>query len=533
MIKVGTLAKIRRLYFRDKLPIKEICRQTGLSRNTVRAWLREADMVEPKYPVRRVPTKLDDYAETLRTWLKADAGRNKRERRTKGQMCQELQALGYSGGYGQVCAFARAWRDGQGLAGAKAAFIPLKFAHGEAFQFDWSTEYTFIGGLRRRVELAHTKLCASRAFWLVAYPGQGHEMLFDAHARAFTAFGGVPQRGIYDNMKTAVDKVLSGKKRKVNSRFEAMAGHYLFEPEFCNVASGWEKGIVEKNVRDRRTSIWHRAKDRRWASWEELNTWLAEQSRLAWSELNHPDYPAMKVADLLQDEQARLMPMPKPFDGYVELLVRVTSTALIHLERNRYSVPTEHANSMVSARVYHDQIAVVADGTRVASHARSFDRSQTLYDWQHYISLVLRKPGGLRNGAPFEDMPQPLKQLQAILLRRLGGDAVMAQVLAAVPIHGLEAVLVAVELALEAGKPSGEHVLNVLARLKASGPAANLNETLAAQLKEGWPLQLQEEPQANVARYDTLRGLHAQTDTHGPAHAQAAEVIGATMEPTP
>lgn len=505
MIKVGTLAKIRRLYLRDKLPIKEICRQTGLSRNTVRTWLREPDMVEPKYPVRRIATKLDAYAETLRTWLKADAGRNKHERRTKGQMCQALQALGYSGGYGQVCAFARMWRDEQSLKASKGAFIPLKFQHGEAFQFDWSTEYTFIGGLRRRVELAHAKLCASRAFWLVAYPGQGHEMLFDAHARAFAAFGGVPQRGIYDNMKTAVDKVLSGKKRKVNSRFEAMSGHYLFEPEFCNVASGWEKGIVEKNVRDRRTSIWHRAKDRRWANWEELNTWLAEQSRLAWCELNHPDYPAMKVAEVLQDEQARLMPCPHAFDGYVEVLARVTSTALIHLERNRYSVPTEHANSAVSVRLYHNRIEVVADGARVARHSRCFDRSQTFYDWQHYISLVQRKPGGLRNGAPFEDMPEPLKQLQAILLRRIGGDAVMAQVLAAVPIHGLEHVLVAVELALESGKPSGEHVLNVLARLNSTTDQTSLNTALASELAQGWPLQLREEPLANVDRYDDLR----------------------------
>ena len=226
MIKVGTLAKIRRLYLRDKLPIKEIGRQTGLSRNTVRTWRREPGMAEPKYPVRRVVTKLDAYADTLRTWLKADAGRNKGERRTKGQMWQDLCVLDYSGGYGRVCAFARAWATSQGLAAAKGVFIPLKFKHGEAFQFDWSIEYTFMGGLRRRVELAHTKLCASRAFWLVAYPSQGHEMLFDAHARAFAAFGGVPQRGIYDNMKTAVDKVLSGKKRKVNSRFEAMSGHY-------------------------------------------------------------------------------------------------------------------------------------------------------------------------------------------------------------------------------------------------------------------------------------------------------------------
>lgn len=143
----------------------------------------------------------------------------------------------------------------------------------------------------------------------------------------FAAFGGVPQRGIYDNMKTAVDKVGVGKKRIINARFEAMTGHYLFESEFCNVASGWEKGIVEKNVRDRRTSIWHKAISQRWDGMEALNTWLGEQCWAAWAELNHPDWPTMKVADVLQDEQLRLMPNPKPFDGYVEVLARVSSTS--------------------------------------------------------------------------------------------------------------------------------------------------------------------------------------------------------------
>ncbi len=510
MIKVGTLAKIRRLYYRDKLPIKEISRQTGLARNTVRSWLREPDVVEPKYAPRVIVTKLDAYVETLNRWLKADSGRGKRERRSKLHMWQELCDLGYTGSYARVCAYARLWKIREGLAGAKAAFIPLKFKHGDAFQFDWSTEYTFIGGVRKRVELAHTKLCASRAFWLTAYPSQGHEMLFDAHARAFAALGGVPQRGIYDNMKTAVDRVLQGKKRKINSRFEAMTGHYLFEPEFCNVASGWEKGIVEKNVRDRRASIWYRAKDKRWTDWAQLNDWLAVQCKQAWSELNHPDYPAMKVADALQDEQTQLMPVPRPFDGYVELLARVSSTSLIHLERNRYSVPTEHANSALSVRVYHDRIAVVAEGSFVASHSRCFERDQTFYDWMHYISLVERKPGGLRNGAPFEAMPPPLRQLQAILLRRHGGDSVMAQVLAAVPVHGLEAVLVAVELALETDKPSGEHVLNILARLKSQTPDAHLQtlgEAMALQLAACLPLKLSQEPLANVDRYDDLRNL--------------------------
>jgi hypothetical protein len=99
---------------------------------------------------------------------------------------------------------------------------------------------------------AHLKLCFSRAFVVQAYPTQSHEMLFDAHTRAFAALGGIPRRGIYDNMKTAVDKVKKGKSRVVNTRFAAMASHYLFDPDFCNVASGWEKGVVEKNVQDSR-----------------------------------------------------------------------------------------------------------------------------------------------------------------------------------------------------------------------------------------------------------------------------------------
>ncbi len=113
------------MYFRDKLSIKEICRQTSLSRNTVLAWLREREMVEPKYPARRIVTKLDDYANTLKTGLKADSGRNKRERRTKGQMWLALYALGYTGNYGRVCAFARGWKTSEGLAASKVATTRL------------------------------------------------------------------------------------------------------------------------------------------------------------------------------------------------------------------------------------------------------------------------------------------------------------------------------------------------------------------------------------------------------------------------
>ena len=144
---------------------------------------------------------------------------------------------------------------------------------------------------------------------------------------------------------------------------------------------------------------------------------------------------------------------------------------------------------------------MVADDTVVASHARLLERGQTCYDWQHYIPLIERKPGALRNGAPFADMPAPLNLLRLGLLRHAGGDRVMAQVLAAVPTAGLEAVLVAVELVLESGALSAEHVLNVLARLNAS-PAPVCAQT---------SLQLQEAPLANTERYDSLRGADSGT----------------------
>jgi transposase len=506
VIDVGTLSKLRRLVRRDGLSVREAARRLGISRNTASKWLAREEMVQPRYPKRvAAPSVLDPFKDRLSLWLKADEHRGKRDRRGVKAMYEALRALGYQGSRGPVYVFAARWRRDRDAAPRTAAFVPLSFEPGEAFQFDWSCEYAFVAGLRRRLEVAHVKLAASRAFLLVAYPNQAHEMLFDAHAQAFEVFGGVPRRGIYDNMRTAVDKVGTGKQRSINARFEAMAGHYLFEPEFCNRAAGWEKGIVEKNVQDRRRGIWREAGERRWASLAELNAWLREACVAAWKAMAHPDWAHLSVADVWQDEQARLMPTPAAFDGYVEHLVRVSATALIHFQRNRYSVPCEWVHAVVSLRAYPQRLVLVGpDGQRV-SWQRCFERDQTLYDWTHYISLVQRKPGALRNGAPFKTMPDALRQLQDQLLRLAGGDRVMAQVLNAIPLHGLEAVLVAVELALQAGRASADHVMNLLARLKEpSARAPGIVNT---------PLALSRPAQADVGRYDRLRTSHGPEET--------------------
>lgn len=495
------IGKIRRLHARDKLSEREIARKTGLSRNTVSKWLRAPVNEAPKYRRESRPNKLNPFEVALRQALTADARRPKHERRTARALHAEIKAAGYAGGYSAVTDFVRAWRQGEGQAVNVTAYVPLNFELGEAFQFDWSEEGLVVGGIYYRVQVAHMKLCASRAFWLVAYPSQGHEMLFDAHTRSFAALGGVARRGIYDNMRTAVDKVHKGKGRTVNARFAVMCAHYLYDPDFCNVASGWEKGRVEKNVQDSRRRIWIEAARRRFGSFAELNAWLGERCRALWSEVRHPEHGQFSVAEMLEHERPHLMPMPEPFDGYVEKPARVSSTCLVSVARNRYSVPCELAGQMVSTRLYPASVVVVADDAVVARHERLSDSGGTRYDWQHYIPLVQRKPGALRNGAPFADMPEALQQLRRGLLRQTGGDRLMAQVLAIVPTAGLEAVMVALELAMESRPPSGrvsvEHVVNVLSRLNAPS-AAPLNAQTA--------LQAATPPLANTARYDSLRG---------------------------
>ena len=343
-----------------------------------------------------------------------------------------------------------------------------------------------------------------------AYPLQTHEMLFDAMTQAFRVLGGVPQRGIFDNMKTAVDKIGTGKARQINARFAAMASHYLFEPEFCNPASGWEKGQVEKNVQDARRRLWQVMPA--FPDIDALNAWLEARCIAQCGEIQHGVLPGT-IADVHAAEVASLMPLGRPFDGFVERSKRVSPTCLISFERNRYSVPASFANRPVSLRVYPDRLVVAAEGQVLCEHERLIQRShhlppRTIYDWRHYLTVIQRKPGALRNGAPFVELPSGFRRLQDQMLRRPGGDREMVDILALVLQHDEQAVLTAVELALSDGVATKTHVLNILHRL------IDGRVTDSPTIDTPQALLLRREPKANVERYDDLRarssgGRHA------------------------
>ena len=509
---MGFLMIIRKWALRDKMPIREIARRTGVSRNTIKKYLREG-IVEPEFQTPDRPSKLDPYAARLTEWLVSDQRKSRKERRTAKLMHADLVKLGYDGSYERVAAFVREWKGERQRAQRttdRGVFVPLAFRPGEAFQFDWSEDWAYVSGERIKLQVAHIKLSHSRAFLVRAYLLQTHEMLFDAHWHGFRVLGGVPERGIYDNMKTAVDRVGRGKERQVNMRFLAMANHYVYEPEFCNPAAGWEKGQVEKNVQDARPRLWQPIPD--FPDLAALNAWLEQRCLELWREIPHGTLSG-SIADVWAAEQAALMALPPAFDGFVEQSKRVSPTCLISFERNRYSVPASFANRPVSLRIYPDRLVVAAEGNILCEHTRVIERShhlppRTIYDWRHYLAVIQRKPGALRNGAPFAELPPGFRQLQEKMLRRPGGDREMVEILALVLHHDEQAVLKAVEQALAEGVPTKTHVLNILHRLidgkTTEGPDIDTPQSLI----------LHREPKANVERYDGLRarntgGRHA------------------------
>jgi hypothetical protein len=234
-----------------------------------------------------------------------------------------------------------------------------------------------------------------------------------------------------------------------------------------------------------------------------LNAWLEERCVEQGRQIQHGVLPGT-IADVHTDEVASLMPLGRPFDGFVEHTKRVSPTCLVNFERNRYSVPASFANRPVSLRIYPERVVIAAEGQVLCKHTRIIERShhlagRTIYDWRHYMAVIQRKPGALRNGAPFAELPEAFKQLQAQLLKRPGGDREMVEILALVLQHDEQAVLCAVELALEASIATKTHVLNVLHRLT-EGKASPASPIDAPQA-----LRLTRELVANVERYDALR----------------------------
>ena len=496
MLIVETIGRIRREHLVKGKSIKEIARDLRISRNTVRKILRSGGTAFSYEREVQPRPRLGRWKADLDRMLTENVGKAARERLTLIRLFEELRALGYAGGYDAVRRYARSW--GREHASQTAAvFVPLSFAPGEAYQFDWSHEIVLMNGVTVTVKVAHLRLCHSRMMFIRAYPRETQEMVFDAHERAFAFFRGACTRGIYDNMKTAVETVFVGKDRQYNRRFLQMCAHHLVDPVACTPASGWEKGQVENQVgliRERFFTPRLRVK-----TYDELNAWLTDKC-VAYAKVHpHPERPEQTVWEVFEEERPKLVPYRGRFDGFHALPASVSKTCLVRFDNNKYSVSASAVGRPVEIHAYADRIVIRQDGRAVAEHARRYGRGETIYDPWHYVPVLARKPGALRNGAPFKDwvLPAALERVRRKLAGSDDGDRQMVAILAAVLTDGLPAVEAACAQATSEGVHSSDVIVNILARQRDPGPAATILAPDALRLRHA--------PAADCARYDQLR----------------------------
>ena len=497
MLVVETVAKIRRASLVQRKSIKAICRELHVSRKVVRKVLRsEATVFDYERSVQPMP-KLGAWKPQLEEILTDNSVRSGRERLTLIRIFEDLRVLGYAGGYDAVRRYARGWEREQSSLTA-AAFVPLSFDPGEAYQFDWSHEVVLINGTTVTVKVAHVRLCHSRMMFVRAYPRESQEMVFDAHDRAFAFFKGAYTKGIYDNMKTAVETIFVGKERAYNRRFAQMCGHYLVDPVACTPASGWEKGQVENQVSLVRERFF--TPRLRFKSYEELNAYLLDRT-VAFAKVHrHPELRDKTVWEVFEEERPKLVRYQGSFDGFHAVPASVSKTCLVRFDNNRYSVTASAVGRPAEIRAYADRIELRQDGRTVGEHARSFSRDQTVYDPWHYVPVLARKPGAWRNGAPFKDwvLPASIEKIRRRLGSATDGGRQMVSILTAVLSDGLPAVEAACAEALREGVCSADIVLNILARQREPrSPVTILNTPQA--------LRLRIEPTADCSRYDSLR----------------------------
>jgi transposase len=494
MVTVDTIGKVRRAYWVQGKKIKAIARELLLSRGTVRRIVRSGETALVYERKEQPLPKLGSFVAQLDKLLEANMAKRKRDRLTTKRLTEQLKEVGYAGGYDAVRRYAQRWRQ-EHAAESAAAFVPLIFAPGEAYQFDWSHETVILDGATTEVKVAHMRLSHSRMSFIRAYPRESQEMVFDAHDKAFAFFRGACERGIYDNMKTAVDAIFVGKERVFNWRFEQMMSHYLVDPVACTPGAAWEKGQVESQVKNLRQELF--LPRPRYKSLEDLNAWLIDQCVVHAKKQAHPEFPDKTIFEVFEGERAQLIPYRGPFDSYRSTAAAVSKTCLVRFDSNKYSVMSTAVGRPVDVFAYADRIVIKQNGTVVGEHRRSFARDRVEYNACHYLEVLARKPGALRNGAPFMELPGAFGRVQRKLKTMKDGGRQMVDILTAARSDGMSAVEAACAEALAAGTHSADVILNILARR--SEPAS------ASTIATPERLQLQVLPRADCARYDGLR----------------------------
>jgi len=450
MLRVEEVHVLRHQVLVEGRSRRQVARELGISRNTVRRYLTLAEPVRIERAPRarpvyeRVRPRLD---ELIDEWSQRTTPK---QRLTATRLHRELRAEGYAVGVTLVRDHLREWRRQQ-----SEVYVPLVHRPGEEAQVDFFEVTVEVAGERRKAWKFLLRLMYSGRDFVWLYERCDQLALLDGHVRAFAHFGGVPERGVYDNLKPAVQRLLFP-RRQLTARFHALASHYLFEPCFARPGEGHDKGGVE--ARGQAIRLQHLTPIPRGRTLGEISAWLlGEVDRHA---------PA-RVWERFAEEQRLLRPVPDvPFDARRIRAVSVSRSALLRVEGAWYSVPSGWAGLRATAYVGVDELTLCCRGEQVVHPRQPF--GGRLVRYRHYLGELARKPQAVRQVAPelVAELGEPFGRLWELLLAAHGGhDAArtLARLLGAVHEHG------------------EERVREVLERILAEAPAARRFDELAAQ----------------------------------------------------
>lgn len=477
--------------------VREIARETGHDRKTIRKVLRGEPSGYGRRQSQPYPV-LGAYLGLIDSWLEGDKDAPRKQRHTATRVYHRLlNEEGFAGGATTVRQYVRQAKIRLGLSGDKA-FIPLEPDCGQEAEADWGGAVAIIAGELTRLKFFCMRSKYSGKHYVRCYPCERQTAFFDAHIQAFAFYGGVFRTLIYDNLTSAVEKVLKGKDRREQDAFRKFHGYYNFTARFCNADSGHEKGGVEGLVGFARRN--YMVPIPRAESLEELNEEIL-LSCLKYGS-HRIEGREKSVDELFEEERAHLLALPAhPYSNIETVESKVNPYATVILDKNRYSVPTSYVGFSVTAILGVDRVEVFQRGKKIAIHERVFGNNKWQLTPDHYLDLLHKRPGAFDSARPIKEWrkiwPESLERLRSRFVASHGetdGTRDFIVVLMLYRNHQAREVEAAVERAVQNGVSCSAGVKHLL--LPPNG--GNISKPL-----HNWPAT---EP-ANVSVYAQLGGL--------------------------
>jgi transposase len=477
--------------------IREIERDTGHSRNTIRKALKGELQSYSKRGRQPFPV-LGPYLGVIDKWLEEDKERPSKQRHTAKRIFDRLRIEhGFAGAESTIRHYVREAKARIGTGGMKV-YLPLDPAVGEEAEVDWGSAIAVIGGEQTGLKFFCMRSKYSGKHFVRLYPCERQQAFFDGHMEAFRFFGGVFPVLIYDNLTTAVQRVLRGKDLVEQEAFGRFHAYYNFNARFCNPGSGNEKGGVEGLVGFSRRNYMVPVPEAQ--SLEELNERLLSSCLIYGS--HRIKGREKTVSELFEEERSHLITLPEaPFSNIETLSVKADSYATVRVDKNRYSVPTRLAGMRVQVLVGVDRVELYYEGKRVASHARVFGNNKWRLDPDHYLELLQQRPQAFESARPVREWrkgwPESFEKLLVKFKASQGETRGIKDFISVLllyrdyPARDIEA---AVELGVESGIGSSAGIKHLLEHSEAQPGFAPLRD---------WP----ETPPTDISVYAELGGV--------------------------